>query len=117
VGQLVAELFRAVRLVVDTGLHAERWTREEAIAWMRAHTGMPESDVVAEIERYIVNPGQACGYKLGQLEILRLRERARERLGPRFDLRAFHDAVLGGGSLPLVILERVVDDWIAEQRG
>jgi uncharacterized protein (DUF885 family) len=117
VGQLVAELFRAVRLVVDTGIHAERWTREEAIAWMRGHTGMPETDVVAEVERYVVNPGQACGYKLGQLEILRLRDRARERLGARFDLRAFHDAVLGGGSLPLVILERVVEDWIARQGG
>jgi uncharacterized protein (DUF885 family) len=116
VGQLVAELFRAVRLVVDTGIHAKRWTREQAIAYMRRNTGMPETDVVAEVERYIVDPGQACGYKLGQLEILRLRERARAALGERFDLRAFHDVVLAGGSLPLVILEQVVDEWIAARR-
>jgi uncharacterized protein (DUF885 family) len=116
VGQLVAELFRAVRLVVDTGIHAKRWTREQAIAYMRRNTGMPETDVVAEVERYVVDPGQACGYKLGQLEILRLRERARAALGERFDLRAFHDVVLGGGGLPLVILEQVVDEWIAARR-
>jgi uncharacterized protein (DUF885 family) len=115
VGQLVAELFRAVRLVVDTGIHAERWTREEAIAYMLANTGMPETDVVAEIERYIVDPGQACGYKLGQLELLRLRDRARTALGERFDLRAFHDLVLGGGGLPLEILEQVVDEWSGAQ--
>jgi uncharacterized protein (DUF885 family) len=109
VGQLVGELFRAVRLVVDTGIHARRWTREEAIDYMRRNTGMPETDVVAEIERYIVNPGQACGYKLGQLEILRLREHARAALGERFDLRAFHDLVLGGGGLPLEILAQMVE--------
>jgi uncharacterized protein (DUF885 family) len=109
VGQLVAELFRAVRLVVDTGLHARRWSREQAIEYMHRNTGMPETDVVAEIERYIVDPGQACGYKLGQLEILRARENARASAGAAFDLRAFHDRLLGGGSLPLVMLGEVVE--------
>ncbi len=112
-GQLVAELFRAVRLVVDTGLHAERWSREQAIAYMRDRTGMPASEVEAEVERYVVWPGQACAYKIGQLKILELRERARRRLGERFDLRAFHDVVLGSGAVPLTILERRVDAWVA----
>jgi uncharacterized protein (DUF885 family) len=114
-GAYVAEIFRAVRLVVDTGIHARRWSRERAIDYMLANTGMPRTDVVAEVERYIVAPGQACAYKIGQLQILELRERARERLGDDFDLRAFHDLVLGQGSLPLEILERVVDQWIADQ--
>jgi uncharacterized protein (DUF885 family) len=116
-GQLQAELFRAARLVVDTGLHAKRWTREQAIEWMVRSTGLPEGDVVAEVERYIVDPGQACAYKIGQLEILRLRDRARGALGPGFDLREFHDLVLGGGALPMVLLERVVEGWIGSKRG
>ena len=111
-GQLVAEGFRAARLVVDTGLHAKRWTREQAIDYMRKNTGMPETDVVAEVERYIVMPGQACAYKVGQLKILELRERARTVQGSRFDVREFHDVVLANGSLPLVLLEAVVDDWL-----
>lgn len=115
-GALVAELFRAVRLVVDTGIHAERWTRERAIEYMLANTGMPETDVVAEIERYIVWPGQACAYKIGQLTILDLRERAKQELGDRFDLREFHDVALGSGSLPLDLLERKVDEWIETKR-
>lgn len=113
VGQLVAEVFRAVRLVVDTGLHARRWSREQAISYMLANTGMPETDVVAEVERYVVLPGQACAYKIGQLEILRLRERARQALGAGFDLAGFHDAVLGNGALPLELLEHEVEAWIA----
>jgi uncharacterized protein (DUF885 family) len=115
-GALVAEVFRAARLVVDTGLHAERWTREQAIDYMLANTGMSETEVVAEVERYIVMPGQACAYKVGQLTILELRDRARTALGDRFDLRAFHDVVLGAGALPLDLLERVVDSWISDQR-
>jgi len=111
-GYLQAQLFRAVRLVVDTGIHSKRWTREEAIDYMLQNTGMAETDVVAEIERYIVNPGQACAYKVGQLEILKLRTRAQERLGDRFDIREFHDVVLTNGAVPLVILERLVDQWI-----
>ncbi len=113
IGALVAELFRAVRLVVDTGIHAKRWTREEAIDYMLENTGMPEGDVVAEVERYVVRPGQACAYKMGQLRILELRRRAQAALGEDFDLREFHDLVLGGGSLPLVLLEEEVESWLA----
>jgi uncharacterized protein (DUF885 family) len=111
-GQLMAENFRAVRLVVDTGIHAKRWTREQAIDYLLRHAGTPKTDAVAEVERYIVMPGQACAYKLGQLRILELRERARERLGDAFELREFHDLILGSGAMPLTILERVVDRWI-----
>ena len=112
-GQLVAEGFRAARLVVDTGLHAKRWTREQAIDYMLRNTGMPETDVVAEVERYIVLPGQACAYKVGQMKLLELRERAQTVQGARFDLRAFHDVALANGALPLVLLEDVVDAWLA----
>jgi uncharacterized protein (DUF885 family) len=112
-GQLVAEVFRAARLVVDTGLHARRWSREQAIDYMLRNTGMPETEVEAEVERYIVLPGQACAYKVGQVKLLELRERARARLGPDFDLREFHDLVLSRGALPLVLLEEVVDEWLA----
>ena len=111
-GRLQAEIFRAVRLVVDTGIHYKRGTREEAIDYMERITGNPHGDVVSEIERYIVMPGQACAYKIGQLKILELRDRARNKLGSKFDLAAFHDVVLGNGSLPLEILERVVDRYI-----
>ncbi len=115
-GRLRAELFRAARLVVDTGLHDQRWTREQAIRYLRQTTGMAESDVVAEVERYIVMPGQACAYKVGMLKILELRERAKQQLGPKFDLRDFHDVVLQNGSLPLSILEQVVNDYIAAKK-
>jgi uncharacterized protein (DUF885 family) len=117
-GALDAELFRAVRLVVDTGIHRQRWTRQQAIDYMVANTGMDTSAVVTEVERYIVNPGQACAYKVGQLEILALRQRAMDRLGPRFDLRRFHNVVLTHGALPLTLLDQVVNDWIeAESKG
>ncbi|HET6603609.1 MAG TPA: DUF885 domain-containing protein [Xanthomonadaceae bacterium] len=115
-GRLQAEMFRAVRLVVDTGLHHKRWTREQAIEYMLAKTGMPETDVVAEIERYIVIPGQALAYKVGMMKILELRERAKSELGERFDLKAFHDRVLTGGDLPLTLLEERVEAWIAERK-
>jgi uncharacterized protein (DUF885 family) len=111
-GALEAELFRAVRLVVDTGIHRKRWTRQQAIDYMVRNTGMDTTKVVTEIERYIVNPGQACAYKVGQIKLVKLRERARQRLGTRFDIRRFHDVVLANGSLPLGLLERVVDDWV-----
>jgi uncharacterized protein (DUF885 family) len=114
-GRLQAEMFRAVRLVVDTGLHDQRWTREQAIAYMSEKTGMPETDVVAEIERYLVLPGQALAYKVGMNRILELRERAQAALGNKFDLRRFHNVVLTGGDMPLTLLERRVDSWIAEQ--
>ena len=112
-GRLQAEMFRAVRLVVDTGLHAKRWSREQAIAYMIAKTGMTEAEVTREIERYVVWPGQATGYKVGQLAILRMRERAERELGSRFDIKRFHEVVLMNGAMPLDILDGVVTDWIA----
>ena len=112
IGRLMAELFRAVRLVVDTGIHHRRWTREEAIEYMLANTGMAESDVVSEVERYIVMPGQATAYKVGMMKILELRQKAMGELGDRFDLRDFHDVVLKNGAVPLDILEQIVDDYI-----
>jgi len=116
-GQLVAENFRAARLVVDTGIHAMRWTREQGIDYLLANTALEPTEVVAEVERYIVMPGQALAYKIGELEILECRERARRELGARFDLREFHDVVLGSGALPLTLLSRNVDAWIAARRG
>jgi len=114
IGRLQAELFRAVRLVVDTGIHAKRWNREEAIDYMIANTGMAESDVVAEIERYIVMPGQACAYKVGMMKILELRAKAKESLGDKFNLASFHDVILKNGAVPLDILEELVDSYINE---
>ena len=111
-GRLQAELFRAVRLVVDTGIHAKRWPREQAIGYMREKTGMGEKEVTAEIERYIVNPGQACAYKVGMLKIQELRMRAETELGRKFDQRQFHDVVLRNGALPLDILEEEVTAYI-----
>ncbi len=115
-GRLQAELFRAVRLVVDTGIHAKHWTREQAIAYMRDKTGMGEKEVKAEIERYIVNPGQACAYKVGMMKIQELRARAQQALGDKFDQREFHDTVLNNGSLPLEILEEQVNDYIRKKK-
>lgn len=114
-GRLQAEMFRAVRLVVDTGMHHQRWTREQGIAYMLEHTGMPEADVVAEIERYLVNPGQALAYKVGMNKLLELRERAKAALGDRFVLSRFHDLVLTAGDLPLQLLEQRVDEWIGRE--
>jgi uncharacterized protein (DUF885 family) len=115
-GRLQAELFRAVRLVVDTGIHAKRWPREQAIAYMREKTGMGEKEVTAEIERYIVNPGQACAYKVGMLKIQELRKRAQSELGTKFDQRQFHDVVLKNGAVPLEILEEQVVAYIQKAR-
>jgi uncharacterized protein (DUF885 family) len=115
-GRLQAELFRAVRLVVDTGIHYKRWTREQAIAYMQDKTGMGEKEVTSEIERYIVMPGQACAYKVGMLKIQQLRQRAETALGPKFNLKDFHDVVLNNGSLSLDILEEQVDAWIARSK-
>lgn len=116
-GRLQAELFRAVRLVVDTGLHYKKWSREEAIAYMIDTTGIAEGDVTAEIERYAVMPGQACAYKIGMIKILEIREKAKAALGDRFDLKKFHAAVLDNGPLPLTVLEQVIDAWVADQGG
>jgi len=115
-GRLRDEMLRAVRLVVDSGIHYKHWSREQAIAYMMEQTGMEEGDVTAEIERYFVSPGQALAYKTGMLKILELRQRARQALGPRFKLSEFHDQVLTHGSLPLSLLERVVNDWIAAKK-
>jgi uncharacterized protein (DUF885 family) len=115
-GRLQAELFRAVRLVVDTGVHAKRWTREQAIAYMREKTGMGEKEVTSEIERYIVSPAQACAYKVGMLKIQELRARAEQELGTKFDQREFHDALLKNGALPLEILEEQVNEYIQRKK-
>jgi uncharacterized protein (DUF885 family) len=113
-GRLQAEMFRAVRLVVDTGIHYKKWTREEAIDYMVLNTGMTITEVTTEIERYIVWPGQACAYKIGMLKILELREKAKQELGNEFDLREFHNVVLKNGAVPLGILEEIVDSYIRE---
>ncbi len=112
-GTLDDEMLRAMRLVVDTGLHAKGWSREQGIEYMLANSGMGRSDATAEVERYIVWPGQALGYKIGALTIQRLRKQAETALGARFDIRAFHDQVLDSGALPLPILEAKIARWIA----
>lgn len=112
IGVLSYDAWRAARLVVDTGLHALDWTRDQAIAFMAGHSALAPNNIANEVDRYIVWPGQALAYKTGQLEILRLRRLAESRLGARFDVRGFHDAVLGEGALPLATLARVVEDWI-----
>lgn len=115
-GRLRDELFRGVRLVVDTGIHAKHWPREQAIAYMLEKTGMGEKEVTSEIERYIVMPGQACAYKIGMLKIQELRMRAQQELGNKFDQREFHDTLLKNGSLPLEILEEQVNDYIQRNK-
>jgi uncharacterized protein (DUF885 family) len=115
-GRLESELFRSARLVVDTGLHAKGWTREQAITYMVTTTGMNESEVITEVERYMGQPGQACAYKVGQLKILELRERAKAALGPRFNLKDFHAVVLENGGVPLTMLEKLVDEWVASTK-
>jgi uncharacterized protein (DUF885 family) len=109
-GRLRSELFRAIRLVVDTGVHYKHWTRGQMMDYFRDHYGDPQE---VEVDRYVAIPGQALGYKVGQLKILELRKKAQDRLGPAFDIRAFHDRVLGAGALPLDLLEARIDSWIA----
>lgn len=115
-GRLRDDMMRATRLVVDSGIHYKRWTREQAIAYMLENTGMPEADVTAEVERYFVSPGQALAYKVGMLTILSLREHAKAELGDKFNLKAFHREVLTHGALPLKVLEHVISDWVAMQK-
>jgi len=115
-GRLSDEMLRAVRLVVDTGVHSQHWTRQQMVDFFHEHTSQDEPDLQAETDRYIAWPGQALAYKLGQLEILKLRERAKTELGSRYDIRAFHDEILNGGALPLDMLEERVDRWIAAQK-
>ncbi len=116
VGQLTGEMWRALRLVVDTGMHAFGWSRQRAIDYMYGLAGRPEHEIVVEVDRYIVWPAQALSYKVGELEIRKIRRRAEEELGERFDVRAFHDAMLGDGALPLAVLGKKMDEWIAAQK-
>jgi uncharacterized protein (DUF885 family) len=111
-GILSFDAWRAGRLVVDTGMHALGWTRREAIDFLKRHSALGENNIANEVDRYIVWPGQALAYKVGQLEIARLRRLAEEHLGPRFDIKAFHDTVLGSGAVSLPVLRGLVDDWL-----
>jgi uncharacterized protein (DUF885 family) len=115
-GRLQDEMERAIRLVVDTGLHYYKWTRDDVVKFFHDHSGLDEIEVQRETDRYIVWPGQALAYKIGQLKIIELRERAKKELGDRFDIRAFHDEVLGAGALPLDVLETRINNWIKATR-
>jgi uncharacterized protein (DUF885 family) len=116
-GRLQDEMLRAIRLVVDTGLHHKRWTRDQVVQFFRDHSALDEVEIQSETDRYIVWPGQALAYKIGQMKIAELRERAQQALGPRFDIRAFHDEVLGAGALPLDLLEERIDSWLSTLSG
>ncbi|XWK52440.1 DUF885 family protein [Tunturiibacter empetritectus] len=115
-GRLEADIWRAIRLVVDTGVHSEHWTRQQMVGYFHDHSAIDETNIQAEVDRYIAWPAQALGYKMGQLKILELRERAKTALGPKFDIKAFHDEVLDSGALPMDVLEQRVDAWIAAQK-
>jgi uncharacterized protein (DUF885 family) len=114
-GQLTYEMWRAIRLVVDTGMHVLGWSRQEAIDFFKENASKTEHDIVVEVDRYIVWPGQALAYKIGELKIQELRRRALEKLGGRFDARAFHDELLGQGPLPIELLESRMEEWIKRQ--
>jgi len=116
-GRLEADIFRAIRLVVDTGVHSQHWSRQQMVDYFHAHSGLDDSTVNAECDRYIAWPAQALGYKMGQLKILELRARAEKALGPKFDLRAFHDQVVDSGALPLDVLDARITAWIGSQQG
>jgi uncharacterized protein (DUF885 family) len=115
-GRLEADIWRAIRLVVDTGVHSQHWTRQQMIDYFHEHTAMDDTNIQAEVDRYVAWPGQALGYKMGQLKILELRERAKTALGPKFDIKSFHDEVLDSGALPMDVLDQRVNDWIAAQK-
>jgi uncharacterized protein (DUF885 family) len=115
-GRLEGDIWRAVRLVVDTGVHSQHWTRQQMVDYFHEHSAVGETDVQAEVDRYIAWPAQALGYKVGQLRLLALRAKAQQALGDRFDLRAFHDQVLDSGALPLDLLGQRIDSWIAQQK-
>jgi uncharacterized protein (DUF885 family) len=115
-GRLSDELLRAVRLVLDTGVHYKHWTRQQMVDYFHEHSSEDEPDIQAETDRYIAWPAQALGYKLGQLDILKLRDKAQKELGDKFDIRAFHDEILNGGALPLDVLDARTDAWIAAQK-
>ncbi|MBV8051514.1 MAG: DUF885 domain-containing protein, partial [Acidobacteriaceae bacterium] len=115
-GRLQDEMLRAIRLVVDTGVHYKKWSRQQMVDFFHAHSAVDEPDVQSETDRYIAWPGQALGYKVGQLKIIELRERAKKELGGRFDLRSFHDEVLDAGALPLDVLDERITEWIGGQQ-
>ena len=115
-GRLENEMWRAIRLVVDTGVHEKHWSRDQMVDYFHRYTAMDEPNVQSEVDRYIAWPAQALAYKLGQLEILKLRQRAKDQLGGKFDIRSYHDEILGGGALPLDVLDQRVQDWIAKQQ-
>ncbi len=115
-GRLEADMWRAIRLVVDTGVHSEGWTRQQMVDYFHAHSNIDDASIQAEVDRYIAWPGQALAYKIGQLKILELRACAQKELGPQFDLRAFHDQVIDSGAMPLDLLEQKIDAWIATQK-
>lgn len=114
-GRLEADMWRAIRLVVDTGVHSQHWSRQQMVDYFHEHSTLDETNIQSEVDRYIAWPAQALGYKMGQLEILSLRDKAQKALGPKFDLRAFHDVVLDSGALPLDVLEKQVNAWIESQ--
>jgi len=116
-GRLEADIWRAIRLVVDTGVHSQHWSRQQMVDYFHEHSNIDETSMQAEVDRYIAWPGQALAYKVGQLKILELRDRAQKALGDKFDIRAFHDQVIDAGALPLDLLEARIDAWIAEQKG
>jgi uncharacterized protein (DUF885 family) len=111
-GYLQAQQFRACRLVADTGLHAMRWTRTQTIDWMVTNTGKPRGSIQSEVDRYCGTPGQACGYKVGHTEIIRLRDKAKAALGAKFDLRDFNDTVVKAGAVPMTVLASVIDGHV-----
>jgi uncharacterized protein (DUF885 family) len=114
-GRLENEMWRAIRLVIDTGVHEKHWSRDQMVDYFHRYTAMDEPNIQSEVDRYIAWPGQALAYKLGQLEILKLRDEARRELGDNFDIRVFHDEVLGNGALPLDVLDSEVSGWIGQQ--
>ncbi len=115
-GRLEADMWRSIRLVVDTGVHSQHWSRQQMVDYFHEHSAIDETNVQSEVDRYIAWPGQALGYKMGQLKILELRKRAQTALGPKFDIKAFHDEIVDSGALPLDVLDRRVDAWIAAQK-
>jgi len=115
-GHLQDDMLRAIRLVVDTGFHYKHWSRQQVVDFFHEHSAIDEPEVQEETDRYMANPAQALGYKVGQLEILKLRQYAKEQLGNKFDLRGFHDEVLSGGALPLDVLGDRIHGWVAQQK-
>jgi uncharacterized protein (DUF885 family) len=116
-GQLTYEIWRAIRLVVDTGMHSMGWTRQQAIDYFMANASKTQNDITVEVDRYIVWPGQALAYKIGQLKIKELRAYATKELGSKFDIRKFHDHVLENGALPMDLLEKRIKDWVEREKG